>query len=50
LLLGDVQRARSLLRDSLVAAREIGLLDGFMLASVDLGAAYLREDSGTRVL
>jgi tetratricopeptide (TPR) repeat protein len=41
LVLGDVQRARSLLRDSLMAAREIGLMEGFI---VGLGAAYARED------
>jgi hypothetical protein len=43
-MLGDVQRARSLLRDSLVAAREIGLVEGFIMGFVGLGAAYAGDD------
>ena len=44
LMLGDLERARELLRDGLVAAREIGLVDGFIAGFVGLGAAYARED------
>jgi hypothetical protein len=44
LMLGDVQRARSLLREGLIAAREIGLVEGFIIGFVGLGAAYARED------
>jgi len=44
LMLGDVPRARSLLRDALVAVREVGLVDGFNLGSVGLAAAYAGED------
>jgi hypothetical protein len=43
-MLGDRQRARSLLRDSLVAAREVGLVEGFIGGFIGLGAAYARED------
>jgi predicted ATPase len=43
-LLDDVQRARSLLRDGVVAAREIGLVEGFVYGFVGLGAASARDD------
>jgi len=43
-MLGDVQRARSLLRDGLVAARQIGLVGEYTYGFVGLGAAYARED------
>ena len=43
-MLGDVERARPLLRDGLIAAREIGLVDVFIVGFVGLGAAYARED------
>jgi hypothetical protein len=44
LKLGDVERARALLRDGLVAAREIGLVEGFIQGFVGLGAVYACED------
>jgi hypothetical protein len=44
LMLGDVERARSLLRDALIAGREIGHVEGFTYGFVGLGAAYARED------
>ena len=48
----DVQRARSLLRDSLVAAREVGHVEGFIMGFVAVGAACAREDPAraTRLL
>ena len=44
MILGDIERARSLLRDALVAAREIGHVEGFTYGFVGLGAAYARGD------
>jgi hypothetical protein len=43
-MLGDIERARSLLRDGLLAAREIGLTWAFIGGFVGLGAAYARDD------
>ena len=43
LMLDDVQRARPLLRESLVAAREMGSWTD-IVGFVGLGAAYARED------
>ena len=52
LMLGDVPRARALLRDALIAAREIGLVEGFIVGFVGLGAAHAREnpDRATRLI
>jgi tetratricopeptide (TPR) repeat protein len=44
LMLGDVAGARSLLRESVVAAREIGLVEGFIVGFVGLGSADADED------
>jgi hypothetical protein len=44
LLLDDVRGARPLLRDGLGAARELGMVEGFVYGFVGLGAAYARED------
>ena len=44
-MLSEIERARPLLRDGLVAAREIGSGGGFIYGFVALGAAYAREDA-----
>jgi tetratricopeptide (TPR) repeat protein len=44
LMLGDVQRARSLLRDGLIAAREIRHVAEFIYGFVGLAAASAREN------
>jgi predicted ATPase len=44
LMLGDVTRTGALMRDALTAARDIGLVEGFIGGFVGLGAAYARED------
>jgi hypothetical protein len=43
-MLGDIERARSLLRNGLVAAREIGQVDGFINGLLGLAAVYAPED------
>jgi hypothetical protein len=48
LMLGDVQRARSLLRDGLIAVREIGLVEGFIWGFVGLEGGIRTRGSGTR--
>jgi tetratricopeptide (TPR) repeat protein len=52
LKLGDVERARAQFRDGLVAARGIGLVEGFIQGFVALAAVYAREDPAraTRLL
>jgi hypothetical protein len=44
LLLDDPRGARSLLRDGLSAARELGQVEGFMYGFASLGTAYARDD------
>jgi tetratricopeptide (TPR) repeat protein len=44
LMLGDVERAGDLLRDSLVAAREIGQVEYYMHGFAALGMVYARAD------
>ena len=43
-MLGDLERARELLRDGLAAAREIGQVDLFIGGFAALGVAYARQD------